>query len=134
MSCNGALERDLDAEDPKAAKAVKAAAAEKIQADGIKAKLAAGEAAPEKPKKAGKKDAPAAKEEAKDAPAAKEEAKEPAAKKEEVKAPAAAALVGGMPDATFYDNVKCKHTYISPRKVEDFGLDMDADCPEGKDE
>jgi len=51
--------------------------------------------------------------------------------KEEEKAPAAAALVGGVPDATFKDSNKCKHTYNSPRKMEDFGLDMDAECPDG---
>jgi len=45
------------------------------------------------------------------------------AKKAKEEAPAKAALVGGMPDATFYDKAKCKHTYTSPRKVEDFGLD-----------
>jgi len=45
--------------------------------------------------------------------------------------PADKAFVGGVADPTFYDNAKCRHTYISPRKMEDFGLEMEADCPEG---
>jgi len=67
----------LDDPSPNDAKAVKAAEAEKIQQDGIKAKKAAGE--PEKPKK--------------------KAGKGPAKAKEE--APKEAAFVGGMPDATF---------------------------------
>jgi len=59
----------------------------------------------------------------------KEKKKAPAAKEKKADAPKEAAFVGGMPDATFKDKRNCKHTYISPRKMEDFGLDMDADCP-----
>ena len=37
------------------------------------------------------------------------------------------------PTPTFLDANNCEHVYTSPRKVEDFGLDMDALCPKGKD-
>lgn len=40
-----------------------------------------------------------------------------------VEAPESASLVQDMPPATFKDTSKCVHTYTSPRKVEDFGLD-----------
>ena len=45
------------------------------------------------------------------------------AKAKAPEAPPAAALVQGMPPATFRGKTKCLHTYTSPRKVEDFGLD-----------
>ena len=82
-------------------------------------------------KAAGKK--PAKKDKPKTNTPAAKPAKEAPEKAEEVKEAPAASLVHIQGDdiapITFRDKSKCLHTYTSPRKVEDFGLDQDADCP-----
>ena len=85
MTKDGALNRDLDTPTPGDKRAIASAEATKAQVDGIKKKLASGEKAPAKEKKA-KAPAPEAAKAKADAPA-KEAAEAPAA------APAKAAAV-----------------------------------------
>lgn len=37
----------------------------------------------------------------------------------------------GVPDPTFGDKNGCKHTYVSPRDVGDFGLTNPLECSKG---
>lgn len=37
----------------------------------------------------------------------------------------------GLPDPTFGDKNGCKHTYVSPRDVGDFGLENPLECAKG---
>lgn len=40
----------------------------------------------------------------------------------------------GLPDPTFHDKNDCKHTYVSPRDVGDFGLENPLECKKGNGE